>query len=80
MDKVTVYSTPMCSPCEGLKRILRERGIVFTTRDLLTDDEAGDYLEANGIRSSPVLQIGDRFYTGAKLSLESLEEILGKAS
>ena len=30
MANVTVYSTPLCAPCEQLKTYLRDRGVEFT--------------------------------------------------
>jgi len=76
VQKVTVYSTPFCAPCDQLKRYLRESGVEFTVRDLLMDEDAADHLEALGIRGSPALEVDGNVYTGAQLAAESLSQIL----
>lgn len=77
MPHITVYSTPFCAPCERLKQFLSHRGIEFAAKDLMMDEEAADRLEGLGIRSSPVLEIDGKFYTGTQLSPESLVALLG---
>ena len=75
--KVTVYSTPLCAPCERLKKYLTSHGVPFESKDLMMDEEAAEMIEDLGIRSSPVLEFEGKFYTGAQLSPEGLDEILG---
>ncbi|HLT27768.1 MAG TPA: glutaredoxin family protein [Zeimonas sp.] len=77
MSRITVYSTPLCGPCESLKQFLTQKGIEFAAKDLMMDEDAAERLEGLGIRSSPVLEIDGRFYTGAQLAPESLAELLG---
>jgi len=77
MPDITVYSTPFCAPCERLKQFLEQRGIEFTARDLMMDEDAAERLEGLGIRSSPVLEIDGKFYVGTQLAAESLTELLG---
>lgn len=77
MPHITVYSTPFCAPCERLKQFLAQKGIEFAARDLMMDEEAAERLEGLGIRSSPVLEIDGRFYTGQQLAPESLAGLLG---
>jgi glutaredoxin-like protein NrdH len=77
---VIVYSTPLCAPCEALKRRLRARGIAFTSIDLLMDEEAAERLEEKGMRSAPVLEIDGRLYAGAALAEERLDEVLLKVN
>ncbi len=72
---VIVYSTPLCAPCEALKRSLAARGIPFTTVDLLMDEEAAERLEEQGIRSAPALEVDGRLYTGAALAEERLNAL-----
>ena len=64
MKDVIVYSTPLCAPCERLKRYLREKGVVFKVIDIMMDEEAGAFLESRGIRSSPVLSVDGELMTG----------------
>ena len=61
---VTVYSTPLCAPCERLKRHLRERGVAFKVVDIMMDEDAGAFLESRGIRSTPVLSVDGELVVG----------------
>lgn len=74
---VTVYSTPLCAPCERLKAWLKSQGVAFEAFDLMMDEEAAEKIEDLGIRSSPVLEVDGKFYTGAQLTPEQLTGILG---
>lgn len=73
---ITVYTTPLCVPCEALKRALKSRGVAFKTVDLLIDEEAAERLEDEGIRSAPALEIDGKFYVGASLTDERLDALL----
>lgn len=64
MQDVIVYSTPLCAPCERLKRHLRERGVAFKVVDIMMDEEAGAFLESRGIRSTPVLSVDGELLIG----------------
>ncbi len=75
-DKVIVYTTPLCAPCDVLKRILTTEGIDFETRDLMVDEAAAELLEARGIRTTPALQIGSEIYSGDDLKPENLVALL----
>lgn len=74
--KVIVYSTPLCGPCEALKRFLRSHEVAFVAKDLMMDEDAAEYIESKNIRSTPVLQIDDQLYCGKDLSPERLEQLL----
>jgi len=76
---VTVYSTPFCAPCEGLKRFLAAHAVEFRVRDLMIDEEAQERLEAAGIRSTPALEVDGALYAAEQLEPQRLEEILGLA-
>jgi glutaredoxin 3 len=73
--EVIVYSTPLCPPCERLKAHLRERGVAFRVRDLMMDEEAAGFLAGRGIRSTPVLQVGDELVVG--FQPDRVDELLG---
>lgn len=73
---VIVYSTPLCAPCEALKRALKARGVSFRSVDLLLDEEAAERLEDQGIRSAPALEIDGRLYAGAALAEDRLDGLL----
>ena len=73
---VVVYTTPFCVPCEQLKRYLDTHGIVFTTRDLMMDEDAQDKVDDAGIRSTPVLEVNGELYAGEALSPEKIRAVL----
>jgi len=75
-QSITVYTTPLCAPCEALKRALQARGLAFRTVDLLMDEEAADRLETAGIRSAPALEVDGRLYAGAALAADRLDAVL----
>ncbi len=62
--QLTVFSSPLCGPCERMKAWLSERGHPFAVRDVMMDEEAGELLESRDIRTTPVLQVGDEFIVG----------------
>ncbi len=73
---IIVYSTPLCAPCERLKRFLGELEIEFTSTDLMLDEAAAELVESRGIHSSPVLGIDGKLYAGKALALDNLVKIL----
>ena len=79
MADITVYTTPLCVPCEALKRALKARGIAFRTVDLLMDEEAAERLEEQGIRSAPALEIDGRIYAGPALAEDRLDALLNSS-
>ena len=74
---VVVYTTPLCAPCEQLKRYLEANGIGFTTRDLMMDEEAQDRIDDAGIRSTPILEVDGELYAGEALAPEKVKALLG---
>ncbi len=76
MAKLVVYSTPLCAPCEALKRILRSEGLEFSVKDLMVDEDAAALMARNGIRSSPALGIDEHIYAGDDLKLDRLAALL----
>ncbi len=76
-DNVIVYSTPLCAPCERLKRYLVEKGVAFTVKDLMMDEAAAELMEGRNIRTSPALQVGDDILAGKDLKLERIDALLG---
>lgn len=76
MLKVTVYSTPMCAPCERLKQYLRSNGVAFDAIDLMINEDAAEKIEDLGIRSSPVLEIDGKYFSGTQLTPEQLAPLL----
>jgi glutaredoxin len=76
MQDVIVYSTPLCTPCERLKRHLRERGVAFKVVDIMMDEEAGAFLESRGIRSTPVLSVDGELVIG--FDPQRIDQLLAK--
>jgi glutaredoxin-like protein NrdH len=64
MKDITVYSTPLCAPCERLKRHLREKGVAFKVIDVMMDEDAGAFLESRGIRTTPVISVDGELVVG----------------
>lgn len=61
---ITVFSSPLCAPCERMKAWLADRGHDFIVRDVMMDEDAGELLESHDIRTTPVLQVGETFVIG----------------
>lgn len=74
--QIIVYTTPLCAPCEALKRILNTEGIPFVVRDLLADPDAAALMEEHHVRSAPALGIDGVIYSGEDLRPERLMELL----
>jgi glutaredoxin-like protein NrdH len=74
---VVVYTTPLCAPCEALKRYLKANDVAFTVKDVMMDEEAAAVLEARNIRSTPALGVGDLLLAGADLNPERVDQVLG---
>jgi len=74
---VIVYTSPMCAPCEQLKRFLTAHGVAYRVRDLLMDEDAQDRLDEARIRSTPALEVDGRIYAGDALTQEKVKALLG---
>ena len=77
MANVTVYSTPLCAPCEQLKTYLRDRGVEFSAKDLMMDEDAAEFIDSKNIRTSPVLQVDDTLLHGQELEPSKIDVLLG---
>jgi glutaredoxin len=77
MAEVIVYSTPLCQPCEQLKNYLREKGVAFTAKDLMMDEDAAEFIDEKNIRTSPVLQVGETLLHGRDLEPGKIDALLG---
>ena len=76
-QRIIVYTTPLCRPCEQLKAYLKAHDVEFDVKDLLMDEAAADLLESRNIRSTPALQIGDEIYAGPQLAPQNVDKLLG---
>lgn len=77
MPNITVYSTPFCAPCEQLKSYLRDRGVEFTAKDLMMDEDAAEFIDEKNIRTSPILQVDDTLLHGQDLEPAKIDALLG---
>jgi glutaredoxin len=76
-EKVVLYTTPMCGPCEQVKHYLTALGVDFEVVDVMMDEAAADLLDSKGIRSAPALAVGDKIVAGAALNTEAIDALLG---
>ena len=74
--EIIVYTTPLCAPCELLKRILTTEGLAFEIKDLMVDEAAAVLMEKHGIRSAPALGINGEIYSGDDLNPDRLVALL----
>ena len=74
--KITVYTTPFCVPFEQLKRYLDTQGVSFATRDLMIDEDAQDKVDDAGIRTTPILEVDGKLYSGEALAPNNIRVLL----
>lgn len=74
---IVVYTSPMCAPCEALKKFLAANGVRFRVRDLLMDEDAQDRLDEARIRSTPALEVDGQLYAGDALNPGNVKALLG---
>lgn len=68
----TVYTMPMCQPCNAVKRWLDQKGVKYEEKDAR---EHLDYLREIGVQASPVMTYGDVVVTGFQPA--KLKELFG---
>jgi glutaredoxin len=61
---VTLYSTADCPPCDAGRQLLVQRGVPFTERLIVSDDDAAAMERALGARAVPSLTIGTQVLRG----------------
>ncbi|MGL6112894.1 MAG: glutaredoxin family protein [Rubrivivax sp.] len=55
---VTLYSTADCAPCEAGRQLLVQRGVPFSEKRILTEDDIAALERVIGARTVPALTIG----------------------
>jgi glutaredoxin len=70
-----VYWITGCGNCTRLKGYLMDRGVDFDDIDVQAHPGSLEALEASGIRSFPIVRLGDRWATG--LDLDQVDNLLG---
>jgi glutaredoxin-like YruB-family protein len=62
---VTIYTTPTCSWCAAVKRLLEEHEIEYTEHDVSEDEDAAERLiRLSGQTGVPVLDIDGEIVVG----------------
>jgi glutaredoxin len=83
---LTVYSKNNCPFCDKAKYLLKTKNIAYTEIKIDEDQEAREWLIAQGHRTAPQIYLGDELfveggYQGlAKLSDEELFNKLGEVN
>jgi glutaredoxin len=55
---VTLYTMKICEPCDSARQMLRQRGIPFTEKLVVTNDDVNELQRLSGGRDAPTLTIG----------------------
>lgn len=55
---VTLYTTAECTACDNGRRLLQQRGVPYTERQVLNDDDIRALDKLFAVRNVPVLSIG----------------------
>jgi len=61
---VTLYGTADCPPCEAGRQLLLQRGVPFTEKRIVSDDDAAALDRVIGARTVPSLSIGSQALRG----------------
>ena len=78
MQKVVIYSGPMCNFCSAAKHLLNKKKVDYTEFNIATDQSKMQEMheKTNGARTIPQIFIGDT-YVGGYQELKALE-VAGK--
>jgi len=61
---VTLYSAAACAPCDTARQLLVQRGVPFTEKLIVSDDDAAAMERVFGARTVPSLTIGSQALRG----------------
>ena len=75
MQKVEIYTTPICGFCHAAKRLLSQKGVEFTEIDVMRDqDRKAEMIQrAGGRRTVPQIFVGETHVGGCD-DLYALED------
>lgn len=65
--KVILYTMPSCAYCDFVKGRLERMGVEFETIDASVLSIATELFNAAGVRTVPVLMVGDEYFTGSQI-------------
>jgi len=74
---VTLYAIADCAPCDNARALLRQRGVPFVERLVVTEEDADALQRITGARDAPTLMIGQQPLRG--LAAESWNAYLDSA-
>jgi glutaredoxin len=61
---VTVYVVADCAPCDSARTLLRQRGVPFAERIIVTEEDAEAVQRLTGTRDVPTMTIGSQHLRG----------------
>lgn len=66
MQKVEIYTSPLCGYCHAAKRLLKQKGVPFSEVDILAEPnrKAEMIKRANGGRTVPQVFVGETHVGG----------------
>ena len=66
MQKVEIYTSPLCGYCHAAKRLLKQKGVPFSEIDILAEPnrKAEMIKRANGGRTVPQIFVGETHVGG----------------
>lgn len=62
--QIIVYSAPGCVACSKVKELLAQKGVPFTAKDIVEDEQAMRELSQLGVMSTPVTLIDGQVILG----------------
>lgn len=74
---VMLYVSENCTPCDSAKQLLRQRGVPYTERTVVTAEDAEALQRVTGGRDTPTIAVGSQVVRG--LSSESWTSYLDAA-
>ena len=57
---VTLYTAPDCAPCDNARQLLQQRGVPYTEKRVLSEDDAVAFERLVGARTIPGATIGSQ--------------------
>lgn len=61
---VTLYTSASCTPCDAARQLLRQRGMPYTERQIITDEDSAALERLTGGRTVPSLSVGSQALRG----------------
>ena len=75
MEKVVIYTGPMCNYCSAAKHLLNKKKISYEEVDIGFDEKKREEMleKSNGAKTIPQIFIGDK-HVGGYVELKALEQ------